>query len=137
MDEQEVDLNEESVDIEQIMRQIREQILSGKSSLQRGGKPIVPAGGDRFSPEFYEQLYYAGLAYDQVGVKMHVTKLPIPVIGSLLSWLRGKVHQLVLYYVNQVAAQQIKVNTHLLQALSLLSQELEAAEPSQNIERNE
>lgn len=136
MDEMEMDPNEEAVDIEKIMRQIREQILSNKSSLQRDGKPIVPAGGERFPPEFYEQLYYAGLAYDQVGVKMHVTKLPIPVVGSLLAWLRGKVHQLVLYYVNQVAAQQIKVNTHLLQAVSILSKELETGDQSPRVEQN-
>lgn len=37
-------------------------------------------------------------------------------------------HNLVLFYVNQVAAEQIRVNRHLLRALSVLAQDLEPAD---------
>jgi hypothetical protein len=35
---------------------------------------------------------------------------------------------LVLFYVNQLATQQIQFNTHILQAVGMLAQELEAEE---------
>jgi hypothetical protein len=121
-------LPEQDIDIEQIMGEIREQILAGKAAASPGGKPIVPAKGTRFSAELYEHLYYAGVNYDQVGVKMHVSTVPIPILGPIIEWIRGKLHELVLYYVNQVSAKQIKVNMHLLRAVSTLIEELEVGE---------
>lgn len=113
------------INIEEIMQQIRREILEKQTIVGKGGQPLVPTGGKRFSPAFYEHLYHAALAHDQIQVKMHVTKVPIPLIGPVIEWLRGKLHELVLFYVNQVAAQQIEVNTHLMHALSILSQDLE------------
>lgn len=113
------------VDIEEIMREIRRQILEKKAATAPAGALSMPTGGKRLPPEFYEHLYQAGLAYDQIGARMLVTPMRIPIIGRILVWVRTKLHELVLYYVNQLAAEQIKVNTHLLQALSSLSQALE------------
>jgi hypothetical protein len=115
----------EPVDVEAIMREIRAEILAKKGTLTPGGEPIVPTAGHRLPPEFYDHLYQAALAYREVGVKMHVTPVNAPLLGPVVTWLRGKLHELVLFYVNQVAAQQVRVNTHLLHAVSLLSQELE------------
>lgn len=123
----------ESVDIEVIMQQIRRQILAKKAALGPAQPTsLTPVGGKRLPPTFYEHLYQAALAHDQVGVKLWVTPVQLPLVGRLLERLRVKFHELVVYYVNQTAAQQIKVNHHLLQALSILSQELEkeAEEPA-------
>lgn len=114
------------VDIETIMQEIRRQILADRARQTPGGQAIVPVAGKRLPPEFYEHLYQAELAHDQIGVKMLVTPVNIPVVGKLIEALRRKVHELVLFYVNQVADQQIAVNRHLLHALSILSRELEA-----------
>jgi hypothetical protein len=111
---------EQPVDIEQIMQEIRAEILA-----QRGLDAAVPTGGKRLPPEFYEHLYQAALGHDQIGVKLHVTPVKIPLIGPLIERLRQAVHQLVLFYVNQLAAEQVQVNRHLLQALRILSEELE------------
>jgi hypothetical protein len=121
MMEQEKNANEE-VDIEAIMQDIRRQILSQR----RIGKRELPVAGKRFSPAFYEQLYQAGLMQSETGVMMHVTKSTVPIFGSLIDMLRGKLHQLVLFYVEKAVVQQNSVNDHLLQAITLLSQELEA-----------
>lgn len=121
----------EEVDIEEIMQQIREQILARKAAGSPSGEPPVKITGRRFPPEFYEHLYQASLAYDQVQVKMHVSKSGVPLVGPLLQRLRGKLHELVLYYVNQLAAQQINVNTHLLRAVSILAEELESPPPAE------
>ncbi|MCP4423781.1 MAG: hypothetical protein GY803_04750 [Chloroflexi bacterium] len=113
------------VNIEEIMRDIRADILAKRAAVGSGGEPLVPTSGKRLPPEFYEHMYQAALAYENVGVKMHVTKVNIPLLGGIIEWLRGKMHELTLYYVNQVASQQTEVNYHLLRALAIASQELE------------
>lgn len=116
------EISGEAIDIEAIMQEIRQQILSQR----RVGKGDLPVAGRRFSPAFYEQLYQAGLMQSELGVTMHVTRSHFPLFGSLIDKLRGKIHQLVLFYVEKAVAQQRAVNEHLLQAITLLSQELEA-----------
>ncbi|MFW5942848.1 MAG: hypothetical protein ACOC9X_02380 [bacterium] len=123
---EEKDTQAEEVDIEAIMQQIREQILARKEASAAGGAPPLKISGKRFAPEFYEHVYQAGLAYDQVQVSMYVSKSSIPVLGRLVEWLRSKLHELVLYYVNQLAAKQITYNTHLLRAVSIMAEELES-----------
>ncbi|MCA9874947.1 MAG: hypothetical protein KC441_14860 [Anaerolineales bacterium] len=119
------DDEDQQVNIEAIMQEIRQKILTDQTVRMPDGQPLVAIGGKRLPPEFYEHLYYAGLAYNRVGVKMNVTRVNVPIIGSLIEMLRRKLHELVLYYVNQIATQQVEVNYHLLRAVSILSQELE------------
>ena len=114
------------VNIEEIMQQIRQQIIARRAAVGGGaaGSEVVVTG-KRFAPEFYEHLYQARLALDEVEVPVFVSKSGVPLIGGLLVWLRTKLHELVAYYVNQSAARQAGAAEHLLQALSLLAQELE------------
>lgn len=111
----------DDVNIEEIMQEIRRQILSKK----RVGKTELPVAGRRFSSAFYEQLYRADLALGEGGVKLDVTRSPLPVFGPLIDKLRAKVHQLVIFYVNQAVIPQNEFNARLFQAVTLLSQELE------------
>lgn len=115
----------DEVNIEEIMQQIREQILARKEATAPGSAMPLKISGKRFPPEFYEHLYQAGLAYDQLQLDVYVSKSSVPVLGPAVEWLRGKLHELVLYYVNQLAAKQIAYNTHLLRAVSILAEELE------------
>lgn len=115
----------QEIDIEEIMRDIRARILAQQAHLPHYEETLVNVSGKRFSPEFYEHLYQANLAHNQVGVDLQVTPVSVPVVGPLIARLRSMVHQLVLFYVNQVTAQQREVNAHLLQALSLLGEELD------------
>lgn len=117
-------MSEPEVNVEEIMQQIRAEILAQRAA-QTGQPPVVSVSGRRFSPAFYEHLYQAGLAYDQIKPRIFVSKVPIPLIGPLIEWARRKVHELVLFYLNQMAAEQMKVNTHLLRALSVLGEDLE------------
>ncbi len=121
MDEQ----SEPNINIEDIMQEIRQQILAKKDILHQDRTPIVPISGKRLPPDFYEHLYQASLIYDDLAIKIHVTPVNVPLIGRFLEKLRAKLHELTLFYVNKLAAQQIQFNTHILQAVSLLAQELE------------
>lgn len=117
--------NQTEVNIEEIMQEIRQHILAKKDAPNQSGSTIVPLAGKRLPPEFFEHLYQANLVFDQIGIKMLVTKTNVPIIGWLLDKLRVKIHELMLFYVNQLAEQQIQFNTHMLQAMSLLTQNLE------------
>jgi hypothetical protein len=117
--------NSPNVDIEGIMREVRAEVLAKKSARIKNSHLASGVGGRRFSPAFYDHLYQAGLTFDVSTVELHVTKIPIPIIGSIVEKLRQKFHELVLFYVNKLAAEQAEVNEHLLSAVSILSQELE------------
>lgn len=118
----------EEINIEAIMQDIRQQILAKKDLARPDRGPIVSLSGKRLSPEFYEHLYQASLVYDQTDVKLYVTPVNVPLIGGLLQRIRQMLHELVVYYVNKQAAEQIQFNAHILRAVSLLAQELEAEE---------
>lgn len=122
MDEKEIS-NE--VNIEEIMQQIRSQILAQKTAVSAADSPIVTIDGKRLSPEFYEHLYQAALIHDQIDVRMQVSEINVPVVGAILTNIRGKFHELVLFYVNKMAAKQMRFNIHILQALNLMAKELE------------
>ena len=117
----------ETVNVEAIMQTIRQQIMEKKATESKDA-PLISVDGKRFPPEFYEHLYQAGLTYDQTFIKLHTTKSSVPLIGPFIDFLRQKVHELVVFYVNQMAADQIRVNTHLLKAISIMSETLEEDE---------
>jgi hypothetical protein len=117
---------QDPINIEEIMQQIRREILESQALLGKDGQPLVSVEGETLPPEFYEHLYHAGMSYNQIGVKMLVTPVNIPLVGSIVEKLRIKVHQLVLFYVNQIADQQIEFNTHILQAVNTLAEHVEA-----------
>lgn len=114
-----------NVDIETIMREVRAEVLAKKSARIQNSPLTAGVGGRRFPPAFYDHLYQAGLTFDVSTVELHVTKIPIPIIGPIIESLRQKFHELVLFYVNKLAAEQAEVNENLLSALNILSQELE------------
>jgi FkbM family methyltransferase len=107
-----------AVDIENIMQDVRQQILERKLP----GQVQLPQTATNLPPEYYEQLYLAGLSQSRLGVELLVTTSAVPVIGPLIDRLRVKIHELVAFYVNRFAAKQAEVNSHVLQALSVLGQ---------------
>jgi hypothetical protein len=125
MEENQNSGQQSEIDIEAIMREVRGEVLAKKSARIKNTPLSAGVGGRRFPPDYYDHLYQAGLIFDVSTVELHVTKVPIPIIGPLIEKLRQKFHELVLFYVNKSAAEQAEVNKNLLSALSILSQELE------------
>lgn len=126
--------DETPINIEAIMQQIRREILAQQAAIGTDGRPLVSIEGRRLPPEFYEHLVDAALVHDKIGVRLHVTPVNLPLIGPLLATLRTKLHELVIYYVNQVAERQLEFNRHLLQAVNLLAQQLEAEHAASGVE---
>lgn len=120
MDETRRSENGEVVQIEEIMEAIRRHLAQRE---QTGSPPSTPEGP--LPTAFYEHLNQARLAHDRIEPRIQVTSTDVPIIGPLLHTMRHKLHELILFYVNQLAANQIRFNAHMLQALTILSQELE------------
>jgi hypothetical protein len=113
---------ETTINIEEIMEQIRREILAKTGG---AGTLAVPVSSRRFPPDFYDHLYQISLTHHQLEARLHLTPVNVPLVGPLVQWLRRKLHEVVIFYVNQVAMQQVAVNNHFLQALTLMSQALE------------
>lgn len=118
-------MSDDFIKIEEIMQHIREQIIAQKMAESPDGKAIVKLVGKHLPPDFYEHLYHAGLMYNQIDVQIYLSPTPIPLIGPLLQRLRQMVHEVVVFYVNGLAAQQMEINKHLLRTVSLLGEEIE------------
>jgi FkbM family methyltransferase len=107
-----------AVDIENIMLEVRRQVLAGES-----GEPIsLPQTLRELPAEFYEHVYQAGLLQSRLGLRVDVVKSGAPLVGPLLDRARALLHQLVVYYVNRLADQQNQINGHILRALSLIEE---------------
>ena len=117
-------MTEEVADIERIMQSIREHVLAEKSAVL-SGEPMAKLPGKVLPSEFYEHLYQASMGYDQIHVQLDIGPANVPVIGEILQTVRRKLHELVLFYVNQTAVKQINVNHHLLRAVTILAEEIE------------
>jgi hypothetical protein len=125
------EMDEEIVNVEEIMQRIREQIVARKTAASPDGEPIVKLLGKHLPPEFYEHLYHAGLLYNQIDVQVHLTPTTTPLVGPLLHRLRQMIHEVVVFYVNKSARQQMEMNKHLLRAVSILGEEIEKLEESE------
>jgi hypothetical protein len=121
---------EGEIDIEQIMQQIRSQILGQRSAWAREKRIASSLTGRRFSPDFYDHLYQASLAADVDKVRVELTPSRLPLFGPITQALRRSFHDLVIFYVSRLAEQQAEFNRHLLAALSALSRELEDTGPA-------
>jgi hypothetical protein len=121
MSEEDEIRSDEAVDIEAIMAEIRLQIqekrdasMAGASSAYEGPLPV----------EFYDAMAKADQANAHLQPKMVLTESSLPIIGPLLERIRYNFHELVLYYVNQLASNQIQFNSHLIRALTLLGEDV-------------
>jgi hypothetical protein len=117
---------EGDVDVDAIMRQIREYIMARR--MQESSSGIAAAQtrfAGRFDPMVYENLYYATLLHDHLNPRPQVIPSRIPLVGVWLNWLRRKLHEVTLFYTAQLAHKQVVVNAHLINALNVLVQDLE------------
>ena len=111
----------ESVDIEAIMEEIRRQIRERRHTSSEDASQIFDGP---LPTEFYDALKKAEEANAQLQPKMVITESTLPIIGPVVQRFRHNFHKLVLFYVNQLASNQIQFNTNLVRALSLLSEDI-------------
>lgn len=109
------------INIEDIMRQIRSQILLEKMSNLPYGLAVDLGDDTQIPTEFYDLLYQATLVHEDMPVQVQVVPVNRFLIGPLLTWLKQKLHQFIVYYLNQAASRQFEANGRLLHRIALLS----------------
>lgn len=124
MKKQTVNETEEILNVEEIMEAIRLKIADGESKVDESRQQLATG---HLPAELYEHLEEARLSYDKIQPIPHIIPPSVPVIGGILASIQQQLHELVLYYVNQLAANQIRVNAHLLHSVEILVDETERA----------
>jgi hypothetical protein len=122
----ELNVNEEGpVDVEAVMRQIREYILARDPNKPAGERAPVLNFDGPLAPAIYEHLYHANVLRTHLTVAPLVVPSTVPIVGKWLTLVRGKLHELALFYVNQLAQKQGTINAHAVAVLNDLVREVE------------
>ena len=126
--------DEEPIDIEVIMRQIREQLAR-----QHGTQPTAPRDmpGIAFDATLYDELYAANQTFDQLYVAPYLTPSRIPLIGGLWQRVRLALHGLVVFYANRLAEAQMRFNAHAIRVLNEIVRSVDSAEMPDKVARLE
>ena len=128
-----VEIRDSEIDAEAIMRQIRESIRKRRAHAEAQGidyaafvdGTYVSQEGRRFDADLYYELRRISISCDKLGVDLSLTEPRLPLIGPLVQRVRTALHYLVIYYVNILARQQVRVNEHMMRALTALVKNLE------------
>lgn len=122
------------LDAEAIMQEIRARVRARRAEARARGLDweayadgLYPLPPDAvLSRDLHEAVRRAGLGYDKVPVDMALTETRLPLVGGLARRLRAALHELVLFYVNRLAARQVRFNEQAARALAALVHDLEA-----------
>jgi hypothetical protein len=116
----------DQLNVEQIMQEIRTQILAQKAAEGSETAGRIRLSGRRLPADFFEQLYQLEMSHDQLRVRAHVQPSTLPLVSPLITRFKQELHRLVIYYINQLAEQQQQVNQQTLRALTLMAELIEA-----------
>lgn len=123
--------SDQPVDVEAVMRQIRAYIVARRNMAGPDSDIALPSFEGRLDAAIYEHLYHAALIHDQLTLSINVIPSHTPLVGRFVTLFRRKLHELVTYYVNQLAQKQITFNRHILGAVNGLVQEVETLAPAE------
>jgi hypothetical protein len=122
------------LDTEAVMQEIRTRIRARRAEAKARGLDweayadgLYPLPPDAvLSRDLHEAVRRAALGYDKVPVEMALTETRLPLVGGLWQRARAALHELVLFYVNRLAARQVRFNEQTARALVTLVKDLEA-----------
>jgi hypothetical protein len=127
-----IEIRDEQIDTEAIMRRIRENIQKRRETAEAQGidfdafvKGLYREEVGHFDAAVYYNLRRANTLYDRVTVKQYVSPRHAPLIGPLIQRVRAALHDLVIYYVNMLGSKQVLFNESLVYLLNGLVQGLE------------
>ena len=128
-----LEINDEELDTAKLMALVRERVRQRRETLGRHRRafptfeliqfPGEPEG-QPYDANLYFHLRVANEIYAQMETEPDLPPSPatrLPLIGKLWQRLRPALHVLVLIYVNRAAAQQVRVNRHLVSVLNKLT----------------
>jgi len=109
--------------VEQLLEQIQRHLDARQGAHQ--GPAAVHGHGDRFSETVYDTLEEAGVVLDSIRVHSALTPPHLPLIGGVWQKVRGRAHDLVVFYVNRLAGVQSVFNREILAVLSAVVSDLD------------
>ena len=121
------------IDAEAIVRQIRENIHKQRAQAETQ-EPSYEAfvegiyasqATPRFDRSLYDALRRMSIGYHKAGVGLLLAGSSIPLVAPLVQRVRAAFHRLVIYYVNELARQQVRFNEHVVRAMATLVKGLE------------
>jgi len=130
-----IEFDEKQVDIEAIMRQIR-QYLAHKHGTQPPLFLEAPASS-MLDRDVYDELYEANQEFDKGHVTPYLTPTHIPLIGGVWQWFRSRLHSLVVFYVDRAADAQIRFNSHVISVLNGIVRGIDLDQTPDRVERLE
>jgi hypothetical protein len=117
------------MDAEAIMRQIRKDIRKQRAQAETQGPGyeafVEEISTTRFDRSLYDALRRMSIGYDKAGVGLLLAGSSIPLVAPLVQRVRAAYHRLIIYYVNELARQQVRFNGHVVQAMATLIKGLE------------
>lgn len=122
------------IDTEAIMQEIRAHVRARRAEAKARGLDweayadgLYPLPPDAvLSRDLHEAVRHVGLDYDKIPVEMALIGTRLPLVGGMVQRLRSALHELVLFYVNRLAARQVRFNEQTARALALLVRDLDA-----------
>jgi hypothetical protein len=128
-----VESHSPEIDAEAIMRQIRENIRQQRTQAEARGPGYeafvedicAPQATTRFDRSLYDALRRMSTGYDKPGVGLLLAGSSIPLVAPLVQRVRAACHRLVIYYVNELASQQVRFNEYVIRAMATLVKDLE------------
>jgi len=126
-----IEIRDPEINVAEIMEEIRRNIRQRQNEA-RDKKVVFPTFDATVTPDvelteemervLHHHLSQANLHYDKIGVALQFMPRPVPLFGRLWTAFRREAHNLVIFYVNTLAARQITFNDHVLRALNALAQ---------------
>lgn len=129
-----IDLEGE-IDVEEVMRQIRAHIARRQGQTLDAMSP--PPRNSRLRNELYDELYQANATFDKTYVSPYLTSSHLPLVGELWQRVRRAAHNLVIFYVNRLAAAQVAFNHHVVRVLNELVRTLDEDDTAARLARLE
>lgn len=111
--------DETTISAEEIMRQIERQMRGQQAG---DDEPWLPG----LDPGLRDHLLRLQELAGRFGLEPAVLPSSVPLVGRLITWGRGQIHQLVLFYVNGLIRQQLAFQQGVTRSLVYLAEHLEA-----------
>lgn len=123
-----IEVRSPAVDAERLLKAVEANMAARRAGPWMGYIPsyddLMDATADEGSPPRSEAEYYLQrLRFSDVSVTPDVRPSGVPVFGRLLDLLRRQLHNLVLYYVNILAAKQAHHNAQVFRMVTYLNRE--------------
>lgn len=133
MDVHDVDTESTDLSVEDIMAQIREQIRNRQpqqppveSRSETMTNTLAQSKQVGYAP--YSDLYQARNSADAIRVSLSIVKRNHSIVDRLLGRLRYELHNLVIYYLNMLAAKQVIFNRSMVNVVSFIVEKVSEPE---------